>query len=48
MKRKTRIYLFVTLAMISGLAAIPVAAFVNIFAGLALLSLPVFLVYNAG
>ncbi|MGD8569722.1 MAG: hypothetical protein PVJ39_16675 [Gammaproteobacteria bacterium] len=48
MKRKPRIYLFVTTAMICGLAAIPVAAFVNIFAGLVLLSLPVLLVYKAG
>lgn len=32
----------------TGAAAIPVAAFVDIAAGLALLALPVYLIYKAG
>ena len=48
MKRKHRLILYLTLAMMSGLLAIPVAAFVNIVAGLILLSLPIYLVYKAG
>jgi hypothetical protein len=48
MKQRYRIYLYVTIAAISGLLAIPVAAFVNIIAGLVLLALPILLVYKAG
>lgn len=47
MKRKYRIYIYVTTAMISGLLAIPVAAYIDIVTGLVLLALPVFLIYNA-
>ena len=35
------------IAMISGIAALPVAAFINMILGLAMLSLPVLLVYQA-
>ena len=46
MKKKPNI-LFAMIAMISGVAALPVAAFVNMLLGLAMLSLPVLLVYQA-
>lgn len=48
MKRRHRLTLYLSLALLSGLLAIPVAAFVNIVAGLVLLSLPIYLVYKAG
>ena len=35
------------LALVSGIVALPVAAFVNLILGIALLSLPVLLVYQA-
>lgn len=35
------------IAMVSGIAALPVAAFINMILGLAMLSLPVLLVYQA-
>lgn len=35
------------LALFTGIAALPVAAFVNIALGLVLLSLPIFMVYMA-
>lgn len=35
-------------ALASGAAAVPVVAFVNVAAGIALLALPVYLVYKAG
>ena len=38
---------FALVAMASGLAALPVAAFVNMILGLAMLSLPVLLIYQA-
>ena len=38
---------FVMIALISGIAALPVAAFVNMLLGIAMLSLPVLLVYQA-
>lgn len=38
---------FAVIAMISGIAALPVAAFVNMLLGLAMLTLPVLLVYQA-
>jgi hypothetical protein len=38
---------FAVIAMISGIAALPVAAFVNMMLGLAMLTLPVLLVYQA-
>ena len=40
-------YLFAIIAMICGILALPVAAFVNMILGLAMLSLPVLLVYQA-
>lgn len=39
--------LLAMIAMISGIAALPVAAFVNMILGIAMLSLPVLLVYQA-
>jgi hypothetical protein len=39
--------IFVLVAMVSGIAALPVAAFVNMILGIAMLSLPVILVYQA-
>jgi len=39
--------IFVIIALISGIAAFPVAAFVNMLLGIAMLSLPVLLVYQA-
>jgi len=38
---------FVIIAMISGIVAFPVAAFVSTILGLALLSLPILLVFQA-
>ena len=35
------------IALISGIAALPVAAFVNMILGIAMLSLPVLLIYQA-
>ena len=40
-------YVYAIIAMISGILALPVAAFVNMILGLAMLSLPVLLVYQA-
>ena len=39
--------MYVIIAMISGIFALPVAAFVNMILGIAMLSLPVLLVYQA-
>lgn len=39
--------LFAILALIIGVAAVPVTAFVNIGLGLVLMSLPIFLIYKA-
>jgi hypothetical protein len=38
---------FAMIAMISGIVALPVAAFVNMLLGIAMLSLPVLLIYQA-
>jgi len=46
MKKKPSSF-FVMIALISGIAALPVAAFVNMMLGIAMLSLPVLLVYQA-
>jgi hypothetical protein len=46
MKKKPSVF-FAMVAMISGVAALPVAAFINMLLGLAMLTLPVILVYQA-
>ena len=45
MKKPKPVYAMI--AMISGIFALPVAAFVNMILGIAMLSLPVLLVYQA-
>ncbi|HEY5603085.1 MAG TPA: hypothetical protein VIM41_08265 [Gammaproteobacteria bacterium] len=45
MKKPNKLYAMV--AMISGILALPVAAFVNMILGIAMLSLPVLLIYQA-
>ena len=45
MKKPNPVYAMI--AMISGIFALPVAAFVNMILGIAMLSLPVLLVYQA-
>lgn len=45
MKKPNVVYAMI--AMISGIVALPVAAFVNMVLGIAMLSLPVLLVYQA-
>jgi len=46
-KMKKPSVFFAMIALVSGVAALPVAAFVNMLLGLAMLSLPVLLVYQA-
>ena len=45
MKKPNKIY--AVIAMISGILALPVAAFVNMVLGIAMLSLPVLLIFQA-
>ncbi len=44
---KKRNALYAVIAMASGILALPVAAFVNMILGIAMLSLPVLLVFQA-
>jgi|GEM_PF-6507716 len=45
MKKRNKVYALI--AMISGILALPVAAFVNMALGIAMLSLPVLLIFQA-
>jgi hypothetical protein len=45
MKKRNKVYALI--AMISGILALPVAAFVNMVLGIAMLSLPVLLIFQA-
>jgi len=45
MKKPNKVYALI--AMISGILALPVAAFVNLLLGIAMLSLPVVLIFQA-
>ena len=45
MKKRNKLYAII--AMASGILALPVAAFVNMILGIAMLSLPVLLVFQA-
>lgn len=45
MKKPNKAY--AVIAMISGILALPVAAFVNMILGIAMLSLPVLLIFQA-
>ena len=45
MKKPNKVYAVIALA--SGILALPVAAFVNLILGIAMLSLPVFLIFQA-
>ena len=45
MKKPNKVYALI--AMISGILALPVAAFVNLVLGIAMLSLPVMLIFQA-
>jgi len=45
MKKPNKIY--AVIAMVSGILALPVAAFVNMILGIAMLSLPVLLIFQA-
>ena len=45
MKKRNAIY--AVIAMASGILALPVAAFVNMILGIAMLSLPVLLIFQA-
>ncbi|MCI0507262.1 hypothetical protein [Kaarinaea lacus] len=45
MKKPNKLYAII--AMISGILALPVAAFVNMILGIAMLSLPVLLIFQA-
>ena len=45
MKKPNKIY--AVLAMVSGILALPVAAFVNMILGIAMLSLPILLIFQA-
>jgi len=45
MKKPNKAYALI--AMISGILALPVAAFVNLMLGIAMLSLPVMLIFQA-
>ena len=45
MKKPNKLY--AVIAMISGILALPVAAFVNMILGIAMLSLPVLLIFQA-
>lgn len=45
MKKRNKLYAFI--AMASGILALPVAAFVNMVLGIAMLSLPVLLIFQA-
>lgn len=45
MKKPKKIY--AVIAMISGILALPVAAFVNMILGIAMLGLPVLLIFQA-
>lgn len=44
---KKRNALYAVIAMASGILALPVAAFVNMILGIAMLSLPVLLIFQA-
>ena len=45
MKKRNKLY--AVIAMVSGILALPVAAFVNMILGIAMLSLPVLLIFQA-
>jgi hypothetical protein len=45
MKKPNKVY--AVIAMLSGILALPVAAFVNLFLGIAMLGLPVLLIFQA-